>query len=103
MCMVSAVLDYGSTISPIQIPSHWYPTIIPNNIPNPTYDYEGYKTYAELLRKAAEYDRIMNEPKCHDPKKLEFLKILMVRMDALGDEFQRVSQDIRQLFNEENI
>ena len=42
----------------------------------------------------------MNEPHCEDPKKVEFLKDLMKRMDVLGDEFKKISQQIQEIFNE---
>jgi hypothetical protein len=32
-----------------------------------------YKDFMEILRKAAEYDRIMNQPDCPDPMKQDWL------------------------------
>lgn len=78
------------------------PAPVPNSLPNVP-NFEQYKVYAELLHKAAEYDRITKQPNCHDPKKMEFLKELMIRMDVLGEEFKTISEGLRNLFDEKTI
>ena len=105
MCLVSAVLDYGQKTIPINPEFQpWpFPSVSPIKSPEVKpvpFDYNAYVAYAELLRKAAAYDKLMNEPHCEDPKKVEFLKDLMKRMDVLGDEFKKISQQIQEIFNE---
>lgn len=113
MCVVSVVMDYGqktllgggqvTTPIPLGDPSWWQTPKINPQPANVPFDYEAYKAYAELLRKAAEYDKIMNEPNCHDPKKMAFLKSLVNRMNALGEEFRKISKDIQEVFHEEKF
>lgn len=119
MCMVSLVMEYHNPAKTYIVPTTWQ---LPNPVPNwqpqfttplvepiaiptpltpPPFNFDQYVAYSELLRKATEYDKIMNEPNCHDPKKMEFLKLLMTRMDELGEEFRQISLEIKSLFDEE--
>lgn len=115
MCMVSVTLEYGrQTLTgkiewpPVLIAQ---PSVLPISIPNvfksigdqQHISLEGYQAYSELLRKATEYDKIMNEPHCEDPNKMEFLKDLMERMDTLGEEFKRISMEIKALFDDKIV
>ena len=73
MCVVSMISDFYRYTYPIPSES------IPNTIPYKPDEYYGWtkirwEEYQELLRKAAEYDRLNNQPNCVDPKKEEFTK-----------------------------
>lgn len=63
MCAVSAISDWGMRQWPGPVytpPAAWLPT---------PQEWEGFK---ELVRKAAEYDKLVGQPDCPDPKKLEW-------------------------------
>ena len=101
MCAISAVSDYGRENLYLGI-GEWKDYKYPNTITNKPslkteLGFDGYKTYMELLRKAAEYDRIMNEPNCHDPEKMKFLNALVERMNKLGEEFVEIGKEIKKI------
>lgn len=70
MCMVSAVLNYGQQT--------WQ-----GSLGQPQAPVLGWQQYQELLRKAAEFDRISNQPDCHDPAKAAWYTKMEERMSKL--------------------
>jgi hypothetical protein len=56
MCVMSMISDFYA-----QKPATWWTP------PN-------YLDYLELCRKAAEYDKLMNQPACEEAKKLQFIE-----------------------------
>lgn len=61
MCVVSMISDHYMRKWP-------QPSYVPN--------YEDYLNYKELLRKAAEYDRITKQPECPSQDKIDWQKQL---------------------------
>ena len=45
-------------------------------IPEQQWDYESWKQFQELLRKAEVFDQLMKQKDCHDEKKAEWYKKL---------------------------
>lgn len=73
MCAVSAVLNYGQQTWPNHQQVLGQPIV-------------GWPEYQELLRKAAEFDRISNQPDCHDPAKGEWYSKMEERMRKIEEK-----------------
>ena len=65
MCVVSMITEH-----------YW------RQYPNPVYyPRDKYRDMEELIRKAREYDRIMNQPDCPDPVKADWYKQVIEKMN----------------------
>lgn len=76
MCTVSYVGEYGRDRIPA---NQWNP--------------EWWQSYQELMRKAAEFDKLTNQPDCVDPVKVDWMKKMEERMAEL--EKQQKSRKVR--------
>lgn len=76
MCAVSMVIDYGKQTW--GEPQYWQ---LPNKLPTSPPNILGkmapaiieWEVYQELLRKAAEFDKLAKQPDCEDPEKQKWL------------------------------
>ena len=77
MCVLSMVTDWGQKKWPEYKPSDFYTKTSWNG---PTK--EEWDNFVELVKKAIEYDKRNEEPKCIDPKKAKWLE----EMSRIYDE-----------------
>lgn len=65
MCMVSAIMDYGRSISS----DYWNPQTWPS--------------FEEILEKARRWDELNKQPNCEDPEKATWIKDIERRLTEL--------------------
>lgn len=68
MCVVSMIHDWG------------------NKLPDAYWTYPNADYFKELVRKAAEYDRITNQPHCEDPEKVKLLERIEKLLEKLEEK-----------------
>lgn len=92
MCATSAILDYGyrnppwydhwqplpAPINPFPLPQQPQPIILPDLEAR-----EAIKKFLEMLEAAKAFDKATKQPECEDPKKAEFEKKVLDRLDAI--------------------
>ncbi len=80
MCVVSMILDHGKDRWPL--PDLTIPEPIinpPDQLPTP----EELKEFKELLEKARKWDELVGEPDCELEEKMDWLRELEKRVEAL--------------------
>ena len=100
--MISVVLDYGQRTwpDPINLKNLYTPS---DCIMIDAAIAEAIKIYLETLKQAKKFDDVAEQPNCEDPKKVEFLKRFLDRIDVLDEELMALKKDIkRELKLEEN-
>lgn len=82
MCAVSMIYDYGQKTWPLP-PAPMIPTqpFQPFQPSLPTR--EQIDEFQKLVKAAREFDRKTGQPDCEDPRKVEWLKQIMDRLDAI--------------------
>lgn len=90
MCAVSAVMDYGMRHPPWQ----FYPPTVPSMPMAPPQPFpdpeaaEALKKFMKMVEAAKEFDAASKQPDCEDPKKMEFMKQVLDRLDAIEKRLQ---------------
>lgn len=66
MCVVSVISDYGR-----------------NSVPAWQWTTDTWKSYKDVLEKAAEFDKVADQPDCEDPHKTEWMRAIEERITKL--------------------
>lgn len=98
MCVVSMMADYGKQVyNPEKINPVWWPTKEQSPQPLPAFDYNSFQQYMELLRKAAEYDKLTNQAHCESQEKIQWLKDIQEKLNSLQSVADEVATQISEI------
>lgn len=104
MCAVSVILDYGRLTFPNL---DWFK---PNPLPIlsvlpiiPPKDVEIVTEFLRLIKQSAKLDLVSGEQNCEDPKKVEFLRGLLTKLDNINNEISVLKKEVKELLKLDEV